>query len=119
MNKNEFTANEIRAILRECRGLANIELEIGNLKISYHPQGPGDAAYQSQVAGHARFKRESNEIPSQWKEQANLMDEQALQEVENSRLVIEDPFGFEQMQIDHHIEQQRVTGDGRNESDSE
>jgi len=108
-----FTQKEICAILRECRGLANVEIRVGNFELKYHPQGPGDASYQSQVEGIAASgKRSSSELPPEWRHQANLMDEQALQEAEQAQAIIESPFDFEQAQIDLHVERQRMNGDG-------
>lgn len=96
-----FTAEEICKILKECRGLAEIIIKCDNLEINYRPQGPGDALYQSQVEGVTQNTESS--LPKDWNEQASLMDGETSQDSYEAQSILENPFDYEQAQIDFHL----------------
>lgn len=100
MNKPLFTCKEICAIIKSCRGLAEIELQIGDFSISYRPQGHGDVAYLSQVAGAAQAKARASSLPPEYREQAETMDRNMQEDIAQAQLILGSPSDFEKAQVD-------------------
>lgn len=101
-----FTAEQICAIIKECQGFGSIEVKYQDLHIVYRPLGPEDALNLSQIQDMGKDPV-PNAIPTEWKDQASLIDERSLIEAEESQLQIENPAAYEQMQIDAYADKQK------------
>lgn len=108
-NKNQtLSAADICSIIKQCRGSGVSEITFQGLTLKFHSQGNENAVGQSNAKGSEIGTDTELLPPLAQAEQVELMDQEALLEAEQAQLLIDDPVGYERMQIARDIERGRV-----------
>lgn len=107
MDNNYLSAADICRIIKQCHasGIAEVSLP-GGVSFKFHPRRNEDAVMPGQASDH-----NNTSVVSEFqvgRDQAELMDQEALLEAEEAQMLIDDPFAFEKSQIDRHIEKARA-----------
>jgi len=80
------------------------------MSFKFHPRRNEDADQLGQASDYTQAEIPENVVSnfSEAKDQARLMDEDAMLEAEEAQLLIDDPLAFERLQMDRHIERART-----------
>lgn len=97
-----MSADDICRIIKECKESGIAEFAYKDLNLKFHSHRNEDAIAPGPVEDH-----ESVVYDKTSKENAELMNEQALRDAEESQLLIDDAFGYERNQIAKGLERQR------------
>jgi hypothetical protein len=106
--KNGLSAEDICRIIETCKlsGLKNLRFETDGQLFSaeFHSQGPASPELgQVSEPQYVEVGRNQN--------LARPMSDDTLDEAEEAQTLIDDPAMFEKMQIDRHIERERLMND--------
>lgn len=90
-------------------------MKLGELEVTFTKgvSGQGsDSQFQGEGSLVSDFTTEIKEGDEDFRDPASatLLDKSEIYEMEKAQLLIDDPEGFEQSQIDAHVENQRVRG---------
>lgn len=105
MGKKSLSAEDICRIIRECKESGISEFVYHDLNLKFHPRRNEDAFAPGQVKDHETVV---SEFSPKDKETAELMNDQALKDAEESQLLMDDAYGYERSQISKSLERQRV-----------
>ena len=109
--RKRLSAQDICAIIKQC-ALSKVEtFSYAGIDIKFHSRRNESADQPSQAADHNTTV--VSEFPEASRDQAQLMDAEALAEAEEAQLLIDDPLAYEQTQIDRHIQRNRVNESSR------
>lgn len=103
MDKKALTAGDICRIIKQCRDVGIIELQFGDLhlKFSEHrPLASPDMGYQSPDIVE---DMEPGPAPMN-KQEVGMYDEQLAEDAIHAQMLIDDPSGFEKLQIYEGLE---------------
>lgn len=104
MDKKALTASEICRIIKQCRDVGVLELEFGDLRLKFS----GDRTLTSPELGYQASevieKLEPGPAPIQNGTEVGLYDEQLAEDAIHAQLLIDDPRGFEKLQIYEGLE---------------
>ena len=99
----KLNADDVCKIIKASKAAGISELTYGNLVLKFRPLGPVDVAQPSQAASSQMLANQS-EVPTT----VNVMNEQALEDAEEAQLLIDDPHGYERLQMLRDLERNRV-----------
>lgn len=121
MDNKSLSASDICRIIKQCHasGVAEVNLP-GGVSFKFHSRrnesadqlGPAsDYIEKSSVVSdfpEARTDQEKRDS-----DQAMMFDENNMLDAEEAQLLIDDPFAFEKVQMDRHIERARMNNNER------
>lgn len=112
--KQVLSAGDICRIIKQCQGSGISELSYLGLSLKFHSHRNESADGDRNASAHEPVVNDLGEAPLQelskeTKEEAELMNREALEEAEISQLLIDDPAAYEKMVMDRDIERVRVT----------
>ncbi len=103
MAKISLSAEDICRIIKECKESGVADFSYKDLTLKFHSRRNEDAVAPGPVEDH-----ETVVYDSKSKENAELMNEQALRDAEEAQLLIDDPYGHERNRIAKSLESQRL-----------
>lgn len=106
--KISLSATDICRIIKQCHVSGVQEFAFEGMSFKFHPRRNGDADQLGQASDYAEKSDNVVSSFSEAKDQAQLMDEDAMFEAEEAQLLIDDPLAFEKLQMDRHIERART-----------
>jgi hypothetical protein len=102
-----LSAVEICKIITECKLAGVSELVYAGISLKFHSPGQASVAEPSQAVSQSEMA--SNPVDSQQEETSTaLMNPQAMEDIEDAQLLIDDPLGYERSQIFKDLERNRV-----------
>jgi hypothetical protein len=115
MDNNSLSASDICRIIKQCHasGVAEVNLP-GGVSFKFHPRRNEDA---DQLGPASDYTEKTfpvvSEFPEANTDQVRMMDQENMLEAEEAQLLIDDPFAFEKVQMDRHIERARMNNNER------
>lgn len=102
-----LSAADICRIIKQCHVSGVNKLEMGGLVISFQSRRNEIADQPGQASDHT-IDNVVSPINEAQADEMELMDKEALQEAEEAQMMIDDPSGFEKMQMRQHLERNRA-----------
>lgn len=114
MDNKALSAADICRIIKQCHasGVAEVSLP-GGVSFKFHPRRNGDADQLGPASDYTEKTFPVVSEPEAKNDQVRMMDEDNLLEAEEAQLLIDDPFAFEKVQMDRHIERARMNNNER------
>lgn len=111
MDKNSLKAREICSIIEACKSSGIKTLEFGELKLEFSPQGPVESVPGQVQAIHYQQDVNLDNVEEAKEDGMAMLDEQIAEDALYAQMLIDDPAGYEKLQIAQGMEQSRVVNE--------
>jgi hypothetical protein len=101
----DLSADDICKIILTCKESGVSEISCLGIELVFHAPGQGHVIEPSKAVSQPEMA--SNPFPQE-KQEAQLMNEQALDDAEEAQMLIDDPFAYERAQMLRDVERNRV-----------
>lgn len=114
MDNKSLSAADICRIIKQCHasGVAEVNLP-GGVSFKFHPRRNEGADQLGPASDYVEKPAVVSENSEANADQVKMFDEENMLEAEEAQLLIDDPFAFEKVQMDRHIERARMNNDER------
>jgi len=109
--ETSLSAQDICNIIKASKNTGIKNLEIPGLTLEFFPRRNEATDQQRNVASGIAETADAEvgqQIPAEWRKQAELFDEKAVSDAEDAALMVDDPMQFEQQVVLRDIERNRV-----------
>ena len=111
MDKGALKAGDICRIIKECKDSGVVTLKFGELHIDFTPQrsaAPTPSQSWSELQQALEPGPVKQATPENVKQEIDVFDEQVAEDALYAQMLIDDPAGFEKLQMLEGMERQRV-----------